>query len=579
MRCSAELRAFKSGALCHWVTWLCAVALVWIWAIPVSSLADDRVVYGVKFPIDELSEIDSSSIKVRIGSEEEIVSKRDLDSFVVKKTFSNQSRARTIPVGTVVNFINEAVAKGDQAAVTAGLSGLFAHSSVDIEAISDFLRGARARPEIATPLRELVAKDFGKGVPLVVLPQILLVLAEQQPDWLIEHRRQFPSEQLSQLRDLLRATILEYAQNQDFKSADRLLELQDEVAGDSVLGDRDLRNFIDRLRLAAESREGADVERYVLLRGTYKDRPEYAVIISSQLRDVVHRLAKDNLTEGRAGQALDILSKVTFESRTPLTHELTRRALVQLSDRDPILLQRHEVRSYLSQLVEVDGEVKANYLAALERQLRDAIAVGKPEESGALFRQIIVVRPDPNLENDQLRLLCAQGYLQRGLHGDADQMVNDIRTGVGIKGRIALLKSGYYQGLRNILLAASISILIFLTIYITRRILSPAESKIPELPEATSDNEQEGDRPGGFAIVSSRLMTPAMLEYNRCLGALGLQAGAPMHQIKKQYRTLVKKVHPDLNSNLSAADKERFVSLTKTYDRLLELRRELKLGE
>lgn len=579
MKCSVRSGACENGMRSRSLCALLHLALLCIWVFSNTAYAGDRIVYGVKFPVDEVSEIDSSSVKVRIGPEEEIVPTKELDSFVIQKTFGNQSRARTIPVQEVISFINEAASNGDQAGVAAGLRGLLAHSSGAIAEVSEFLRGSRVRPEIATAIRGLVAKDFGKGIPQVVLPQILLVIAEQEPEWLIEHSRKFSAEQLTQLRDLLRTAALEYAQNLDFKSSDRLLELRDVTADESSSSDRDLRSFLERLRLAAESREGADVERYVLLRGTYKDRAEYVAIISSQLREAVHRFAKENLTEGRAGQALDILSKITFADRTPLTHDLTRRALVQLSDRDPILLERPEVRSYLSQLVALDGEVRAAYLAALERQLRDAVAVGKPEESSALFRQVLVARPDPDRQNDQLRLLCAQGYLQRGLHSQAEQMVNEIRTGLGIKGRIALLSSGYYQGIRNILLSASIAILIFLTVYITRRILVPAESQIPDLPETTVDNEAEADRPGGFAIVSSRLMTPAMLEYNRCLGTLGLQAGAPMSQIKKQYRTLVKKVHPDLNTNLSAADKERFVSLTKTYDRLLELRRELKLGE
>ncbi|NDC38104.1 MAG: J domain-containing protein, partial [Proteobacteria bacterium] len=71
----------------------------------------------------------------------------------------------------------------------------------------------------------------------------------------------------------------------------------------------------------------------------------------------------------------------------------------------------------------------------------------------------------------------------------------------------------------------------------------------------------------------------AMQEYNRCLEGLGLKSGSSLSEIKKRYRNLVKKVHPDLNQNLSSEDQERFVALTKLYDRIVELRAELKIGE
>jgi DnaJ-class molecular chaperone len=50
-----------------------------------------------------------------------------------------------------------------------------------------------------------------------------------------------------------------------------------------------------------------------------------------------------------------------------------------------------------------------------------------------------------------------------------------------------------------------------------------------------------------------------------------LKRGASLQQIKVAYRNAVKTCHPDLNPNAGPEETARFITLTKTYERLLTL--------
>ena len=146
-------------------------------------------------------------------------------------------------------------------------------------------------------------------------------------------------------------------------------------------------------------------------------------------------------------------------------------------------------------------------------------------------------------------------------------------------GNLQLIWAGYYGDPLTGILWVLIPSIIILMMWFRSRAGILLGSDHPSETPPEEDDDDESDRPSGFAITGARMMSPSMQEYNRCLQALGLKPGASLRQVKSHYRTLIKKVHPDLNRNLSAVEKERFVTLTKMYDRLIELRRELKFPE
>lgn len=63
-------------------------------------------------------------------------------------------------------------------------------------------------------------------------------------------------------------------------------------------------------------------------------------------------------------------------------------------------------------------------------------------------------------------------------------------------------------------------------------------------------------------------------EYEELLGKFSLQVGAKSSDIKLAYRNAVKSYHPDLNPHAGQKEADMFISITKIYERLLELHQE-----
>ena len=60
-------------------------------------------------------------------------------------------------------------------------------------------------------------------------------------------------------------------------------------------------------------------------------------------------------------------------------------------------------------------------------------------------------------------------------------------------------------------------------------------------------------------------------EYAAGLKKFTLRPNASLADIKNAYRNVVKRLHPDINPQVSQEDTDTFIDLTKTYERLLIL--------
>jgi hypothetical protein len=108
----------------------------------------------------------------------------------------------------------------------------------------------------------------------------------------------------------------------------------------------------------------------------------------------------------------------------------------------------------------------------------------------------------------------------------------------------------------------------------TRR-SSKADITTSDRREATrkgKDTEGRSSRISGAAL--SKQIYKELDEYRNCLSRLSLQPGASLSDIKNAYRHIVKELHPDKNPKAAKEDTDRFIELTKTYERLLVLHEE-----
>ena len=234
-----------------------------------------------------------------------------------------------------------------------------------------------------------------------------------------------------------------------------------------------------------------------------------------------------------------------------------------------------------------DAEVKAAYLTALELEISGMISQGRLEASERYLAQLLDIRPDPAAENDQIRARQAIAYMQASRRETVRGKLSEIRSGIGLGTRLQLLWHGYYIGVWQIVaLVVAALLLAYLFVYKRRLEAQPLSTQNAAGESETCDNhrsineETDNDSPAGFGF--SRFihhMSPRRYEYDKCLAELGLQSGANLKDVKTAYRNLVKAVHPDLHAGAGTPESSKFVELTTTYNRVLELRKELDIKD
>jgi hypothetical protein len=97
--------------------------------------------------------------------------------------------------------------------------------------------------------------------------------------------------------------------------------------------------------------------------------------------------------------------------------------------------------------------------------------------------------------------------------------------------------------------------------------------------QRAEEGEEEHIRRARFVRYSPDLRGGGIRdEYADLLSVFGMYPGVKLSHIKNAYRNAVKNCHPDLNRNASSAEADRFIYLTQTYERLLQLHAE-RTGE
>lgn len=567
-----------------WVLRAAFVAvLVFFSFAPKGYAIDTPSLYGVSFPVDEISEVDPVSVRVMIGTDIEIVRRDDLGAFAAQKTFENPSRARRLPQSAVEQFVKAALEANDKRRLSWVVQGLCARFPSDEETVVNLLSAVELAPLGRDILKGLLELPQSFVVPDGLVPRILVLVGIHEPHWARGRVASLNPVQRSILRESLQRQILEALGSHSFEGADLLLALQRELYGEDDVWGRGARVFAARLASAVTAAANADVEpAFSLAAVSRSDAALYPIAVGVML-DAGHRQAEREIAGGTPSSALLILSRIDFDRRTPTTHTLTIKALELGSPGIDAALDDARVDKFLTALAEVDQRVKGLYVAALQRQVLSSLQDGKIEAAIDGIRRVTTLRGDPSGDNDALRFALARALLSAGEADRAKQVVSEMQTGVGLRQLLILGWDGYFGSILYALLIAGAVMLMGAAAYLALKIdwsaLWPAAKPKQPPPQPVEEEDDEKDRPAGFSIVSARLFTPAMQEYHRCLEGLGLKPGASLSDIKKRYRNLVKKVHPDLNQNLTAEDQDRFVSLTKIYDRVIELRNELKISE
>jgi hypothetical protein len=334
----------------------------------------------------------------------------------------------------------------------------------------------------------------------------------------------------------------------------------------------------ERLGIVREAVSSGDADKFeAALRGASFD-PLIREYYQRSQGDSVAEFCSNALALRRPAAVFQSLALLDFSDRDNRHHELVLKALRALTYKDMSVLSKESVKAMLWAYSAKDQTIKDEYIKLLSAGVEEATQDGQPEQGAHYVEILRDVRTDPSLQNDRLRGLVAESFVDKGDMGAAENILKQVQTSLPwiIKFRL-LLKLDRY-----VLVMVLLGLLVVghwvakgIAMYKGEKPApSPKSHTRPkERPEKidTTESAQKRRRPN-FDLKQS--MYKGLDEYADCLAKFQLQPGASLSDIKNAYRALVKSLHPDLNPNASKDDTARFIELTKAYERLVELHEE-----
>lgn len=291
--------------------------------------------------------------------------------------------------------------------------------------------------------------------------------------------------------------------------------------------------------------------------------------------EVIAQLSSRAVEEKKPIIALQALSLLDFSKRNNSHHELVSQALAELTFEDRDVLSMNGVRVALSSYAAKDAVVRERYLSMLQQWITRSLDENNPAEAFNLFEVLKDVRLDPSAENDSLRGAIAECFVDNGDERSADRVLGGLRRELPWIYRFRLLLKRDIYMLIMVALGCVVILrwkLMFLGVLRrmnrASRIAREAERRAAEAAERERYHSQFADdalRADGFMDVD---------EYAASLKKFRLSATVSLAEIKNAYRHIVKTLHPDLNPSASKEDTDKFIELTRAYERLLVLHAE-----
>ncbi len=532
--------------------------------LSVNLFSDEVEIYGVKINVGDTYTIDDKEGQVGINlfGEESIVTKEELPKLVLKKSLENNYKFEELDLSKIVlSSLKNADKETAVLSFNQFLRNKYSLSSIrglikEIFRLSNgrsFLDSSVSKNNDSLASKELVLVLFELGVS----PQKQIKLSEEDEISLMQEIEEefyetLLKEDLSRIGEIIEFTKNNLTEKKYFQKLDKIKNLYRQ-------GNISLRqgNF-----------RGAQKIAELLSLG--KDLPS---TFSSSLVKSLHLKAQTKLNAREYARTIEILSLVSVNYRTPTTHALLSDALKNYSLKDFSRLTNAQVEDFIRSLARKDPEIKKTYLEILENQSKYLVEEGYPRPVDEILSTILIFRNDPNPKNDAIRMEQLKLYSKQDKNTLAKDKLKDIKTPIGLFDKITLFFSGLYID-RS--LAFFYSSLPFILLFIFALFRAWRNKRNHEAKNYVRGRKLESASAGSNSrsgeIFASRKnsFSPEVSEYQRGLIALGLKPGDNLDTIKKTYRKLIKKVHPD-NPNVSEQDTERFLKLTNTYERVLEL--------
>ena len=548
-------------------------ALIVSLSLVASVHAETHHAFGLKFPVDAISPVDKSTVKVTIQGRSQLVSRDGLDEFLLRHFLSDDEDADRFSVEDLWGFLRTALRAGRSELAVVALPALVTRAD------------DKRQREMALELdRGGEAEDLGRAMlqtPDLPPPGFLigaLILRTSLADvvWVRAHGGGAVFRYAREVKAAAQQKICESVAAKNIPAAEKVLFVLEQLYGADDKEVAALRSLSGRAKQVLEDIEAHNLDRLY----TFSDEGVAGGDLQFMIPvvvDALNREARVLIAAGKPEEALGALSRVNFERRTETTHALALEAMKALSPARQSPLAYQAIELFVRKLATKDARVRDEYAKQLGQQVEYSLSSRRLGDADYYLRKLIAARPDPHIENDRLRISLAVALLEQGATTDAQDILGGIQTDISFGLRLKLIAVRLLQD-SDVLIFVALALILVMALMRGRSWSAALERvltrrRAPEQERVATDSDDEGEPLAGFAMLSqSRALSPSMQEYLKLLGLFGLDGKATVSEIKRAYRTAVKECHPDYNRQQDARASERFIELTKSYERILELR-------
>lgn len=553
------------------------------------ACAQAVTVHGIPFQVDEISDVDDESVRVTLFQEETIVERSQVNEFVAQSYFDSQHKDVLKP-DQLVDFVREAVRDGDTDLALKGFDAYLRHSKVDKNEIQKLIGELASDKKGVEFFRLLLPYSREIRAYPEAVAAVVFYAGLSDTTWVRKHAIKYVYLNGQELRAFIDTHFFKALGEQDGKRAQQILKFEETLFGKDDPRHVKRRQLSNKIKKSLASIESGDLAGLLPLIDLSGQNPRLEKVLPPMILEIIHREARKAINAGKAERALRALVHVDLNWRTPTTHMLVVDALKHLSPDHAISLSEAGINNFLQALAHRDPLIKSAYIQYLELEIRSLLRHGRAKDAGSALANLLYLRPDPNQANDRIRVEQSIVYAVQDMTPAARDVLAEVKTGLTWGERIRILLAGIYISPYMIVVVLLCPFILYAVISRLVRLNAPrvktydmgagipsngGQYSVSTGSSSTYFTDDDDDEMPVFSRKMGGRLDPREEEYKGCLQVFNLQAGATLRNIKSAYRNAVKELHPDLNPNVTPEQTERFLELTRKYEQLMQLHREL----
>ncbi len=545
--------------------------------------AETLTVHDLAFPVDALTALDPQSTQVTIGNEVKVVAPARVAEHVVSYYFLAPEPRAVFTEGQVEDFVEKSIAASDITSAAAGMQWFCRQGQAGAVVSSEtVLRWCKNSTGEAAIRRLLLALQESPGTndngPMIV--RLVALLAAQDLEWVRSNAISLVYAHRADFIDVVQTMIVLSFEKPEILRKENVTAL---MQGMLNQGDADAHGLWETQQILegiAESARSFRFPEYMGQLEALRRRPNDISLQNAAFKHI-EAAASRHIQSKEYDVALLMLAGAGMAQKNPRTQELFGEALRGVNAANISLPREAAVQEMMRAAAAKDAGIRATIESMYERDVQAGIVSGNEAKIQDALHQLLMVRPDPSPANDELRLEHIYLLLRKGMRFAARDALDEVKTSISLFAWLRLFYAGIFIDRTTLLLLH----LIFLfslgyagaVRFRVRReqpfaAQPPPRSRGPRQPQPGIEDDPEASR--AFVepnLAAQKHYDPETAEYAVCLDVLGLKAGTDKKAIKTAYRRAVKKYHPDFQKNQTPEASEKFIEITKAYERAMEL--------